>query len=357
MIGKKAHVPSNTATNVPKENNKKTLIGVKKQDTKMKKVPEKKKLQMDLSKILKSFDYDNGLVNIIKCKPNQIINPSTFRCINKDSKRGKELLEELESLHMPFNVKKGAVLLEHPTHSAYFGMIYLSYKYKNDCVVFGKTRQNVVILLNKAKNEKKDDGTGRIIVRPGFWEAFSKCKQNKRFVISPLSMGTVSEGKTNPIGHANYLIYDTHKNELERYEPHGKMSPYTTSKIDELIESAFVKQYPDIKYISPLSYCPNVGFQKIEGKDIKIPTDKEGFCAIWSLFYADLRLGNPSKTRDEVMVLGLALIKNKFDTLTRFITDYSDFLMSMRDKYLKELNEKKIKDLDEFFMNELKSFK
>ena len=62
----------------------------------------------------------------------------------------------------------------------------------------------------------------KLYVSENFIENFTKCLKNKKnkFIIIPLGI-ELRQG-----AHANYLIYDLQKKEIERFEPHGYRSPY-----------------------------------------------------------------------------------------------------------------------------------
>ena len=288
----------------------------------------------------------------IKCKPNQMINPETLRCISKNGKIAQDILNELNTLHMPFSIQKNSIITEHPgsSENIHFGMVYLAHKYKNDCVVFPTIHnQKITVKIDDSKTHSI------ISVPDGYWASFLKCNTgNKRFIISPLTLTRNIKGKN--IYHANYLIYDSLNNVLERFEPHGFNVNFQGRYIDTIVKQTFQHEIKDLTYIGNEQFCPYYGYQRMEFKEgNKLKTDPSGFCAAWSLFYADLRLGNPTKTRDEIILLGFQLIKNNFDTLKNFIRDYSDFFIQMRKKYQKGYMKGDFHNLDDFFISELKN--
>ena len=65
--------------------------------------------------------------------------------------------------------------------------------------------------------------------------------------------------------HANYIIYDIKKNEVERFEPNGSHNPYKLNYnpilLDNLLEKKFKDINPKIKYIRPEEYLPKIGFK------------------------------------------------------------------------------------------------
>lgn len=124
---------------------------------------------------------------------------------------------------------------------------------------------------------------------------FKKClKKNKRFVVMHLGLPR----------HANCLIYDKEKHELERFEPHGAvMYDEQEQHIDQQIEELFISGSDPIigghaRYFSPPDYCP-IGPQALPIE--KGDGDPGGFCHWWTVYYMDLRLSNPDTDRSTLL--------------------------------------------------------
>ena len=345
------------------KNNNIDMLSLKTIKTIINKILQKTQTHVDLTNVKQSLNFKLGN-NKIDCKSNEIVDPNSLKCINKNSTKAKQLVNELNMLHFPFTFKKGVdyhhILLEHPSNTT-FAAIYLAHKYTNDCVIINNNiYEKSYMHLDIDKNFK-----GTFTIPHYFWNFFFECKKTKRFIISPLAFSFVKYYDDNTMmkkkgRHANYIIYDTHLNEIERYEPHGFFRDDTISTLlDKTIKTEFEDKLPNVKYISPLDFCPRIGYQKIEchEENLKLTSDIGGFCSTWSTFYADLRLGNPNKSRDDILILGMALIKNQHGGFKTFVRDYAKFISSMRKKYIKGLAEKKHKTLDEFFFNELKAAK
>jgi len=154
--------------------------------------------------------------------------------------------------------------------------------------------------------------------------------------------------------HFNLLLFNYHRNEVERFEPHGGAtggrlgSKAGTKKVDGNMDK-FVKSYlnpaleklgqPKMKYLSLPQSCPKpvmgddkwYGLQslfakapkrqgtKIVGylkgmKAVKIDVkDPEGWCVAWGAFYLDQRLKNLKASSSEVK-------KKLFDALSSGIS-------------------------------------
>ena len=102
----------------------------------------------------------------------------------------------------------------------------------------------------------------------------------------------------NKLGHANGLIFNWISNfiEIERYEPHGSVSdltPFIDQYLKKLFTEDFQKLGYNIKYFSPLEYCPYFGAQTHSN-------DPVGYCVIFSAMYIWDRLTHPELTRNQV---------------------------------------------------------
>lgn len=107
--------------------------------------------------------------------------------------------------------------------------------------------------------------------------------------------------------HANILLVNKLDRSIEHFEPHLDISP--SLKIHELYDFlAGLAGSIGYSYIPPLYYCPNLGSDKpIEGwqsKEGLFQREKdqpEGYCVIWSIFYAYLRIVYPEIDPREII--------------------------------------------------------
>lgn len=138
--------------------------------------------------------------------------------------------------------------------------------------------------------------------------------------------------------HANYLIIDIELMEVERFEPHGSHSPVGLNYEPELLDM-FISSYLDesgfkFKYFKPKDYLPKIGFQTIEINELKSDYigDPNGFCALWCIWWVDMRLSNPNLHRTKlVKQLNKELINSKL-SYKKLIRDYSQYIIDIRDK-------------------------
>ena len=175
-------------------------------------------------------------------------------------------------------------------------------------------------------------GKPPLLIPPGFWTAVKDCLARvpkNGFLTMPLDF--VCAGPESM--HANLLIFDTATGELERFEPNGFLrgACFNPPGINKILQDAFNKNvYKGMvkRVLSPLHFCP-VGFQKIQafeqgergfykhggpgkqgGVDVEKPNEPGGWCAAWVIWYAELRLMNPNKTREQVISMAHNKLKS-----------------------------------------------
>jgi len=189
--------------------------------------------------------------------------------------------------------------------------------WKNQLLFFPSNKNNDLIrLINSIKYEKKN-----------------------RFLIIPV--GIEQNIRNNNFSHANYLIFDFELMEVERFEPHGSNHPvglnYNPHLLDQQLENKINSlQSINFKYIPPSKYLPKISFQIKEIGELKSDYigDPNGFCALWCIWWTDIRISNPNIPRDKlVKILFKELINEKY-SFKKLIRDYSYYIISLRDNYL-----------------------
>lgn len=138
--------------------------------------------------------------------------------------------------------------------------------------------------------------------------------------------------------HANYLLIDIELMEIERFEPHGSYPPsefnYEPELLDMFILNYFDESKLKFKYFKPKDYLPKIGFQTIEINELKSDYigDPNGFCALWCIWWTDMRLSNPNIPRTKlVKQLNKEFISSKL-SYKKLIRDYSQYIIDIRDK-------------------------
>lgn len=150
-----------------------------------------------------------------------------------------------------------------------------------------------------------------------------------RFVLIYLEIILEDYDSKKRFSHANILIFDRLNSTLERYEPYGfSQSLYDQITLDKTL-FAYANKNGFI-YISPYHYCPsNIAFQTVDEQygGQKHANDPFGFCAFWSIFYADLRLTYPNLSRNKLISF---ITKNYFSNMKRLIRNYAVFVLSSK---------------------------
>lgn len=175
----------------------------------------------------------------------------------------------------------------------------------------------------------------RLYLMEGFYEQIKKCLNSKtKFIIIPIGI-EMKEGN-----HAGYLIYDTKKNEVERFEPHGSTTPpglfYNPNLLDDILESRFKAINDSIKYVRPHEYIPKIGFQLFDSSEVKKKKigDPMGFCALWCIWYVDMRLTYRNIDRKKLVDILIRKIKSQNISFKNMVRNYGENIINIRDRIL-----------------------
>lgn len=183
-----------------------------------------------------------------------------------------------------------------------------------------------------------------------FDDNIKKCETIGGFIIIPLAI------ELHNGNHANYIIYDIDKKQVERFEPNGAENPhglnYNMLFLDNLLEKKFKTINENIVYVRPTDYLPKIGFQFLEIAEkhkYKKIGDPGGFCAAWTVWYVDMRLTNPEIPR-KILVQQIILKIKKFNySFKNIIRNYSKKITDVRDEIL---NHAQI-DINEWINNQV----
>jgi ankyrin repeat protein len=232
------------------------------------------------------------------------------------------------------------------------GLMFLLKKHPNACTTLGKNHSPSEELCNFYKsmglimNGRCEFINFEIVwidyklyMIDNFSELFNACIRSKaKFVIIPLGI----EMRTD--SHANYLIYDKHVKELERFEPHGGTTPigfnYNSKFLDDVLEDYFKSIDKDIHYIRPQEYIPKIGFQLMDSQEERRKRigDPGGFCALWSIWYVDQRLTYYTYDRKTLIEALFENINAQGISYRNMIRNYSKNIINERDKLLKTID-------------------
>jgi ankyrin repeat protein len=161
--------------------------------------------------------------------------------------------------------------------------------------------------------------------------------QNIEFILIPLGI------ELNIGSHANYIIIDKQKNEIERFEPNGSNAPYkfdyNPEMLDEILENKFLTLNKNIKYYPPKSYLPKIGFQRIIGSEKNdIIGDPGGFCGLWVILYVDIRLQYKNIDRNKIIKYMIDEIKFNNKSFKSIVRNYGIEITNIRDAIFNDVN-------------------
>ena len=150
---------------------------------------------------------------------------------------------------------------------------------------------------------------------------------NKRFLYITL---VIVNNKTNN-AHANGLLYDFQKKQLEGYEPHGYgvkleyaqlTGTYIKKKMKEYLEKTIGIEIK--KFIQPKSISPCDGFQMLQEYN-KLYSNKYenfnkkyeigGYCAVWTMYYVYIRVLFPDVKQKDLVGFIIQRYKHKMDRI------------------------------------------
>ena len=181
----------------------------------------------------------------------------------------------------------------------------------------------------------------KIVFPRNFDEKLKEYSNNKDIVIIPIGI-ELSNG-----AHSNILFCDFKNNIIERFEPNGSNPPlnfnYNSNLLDKILYNKFQKISPNIKYLKPSDFLPNIGFSIIENIDSPCRNigDPNGFCTVWCIWYCYQKLSDKenlnldSKQLAKYFIKVLKLQNKNFKTVIR---NFSKNISSLRDRFLKKYN-------------------
>lgn len=229
------------------------------------------------------------------------------------------------------------------------GLIYLLTKHENSCSTINKNitqdddlcnfyKKFGIIMSSRCEflNFEIIWAFNHLYVNYKFNENFNNCLNNtkKRFIIIPLGI-ELSQGS-----HANYLIYDKKYNEIERFEPNGADMPqyfnYNADEMDKSLKEIIGKITPNVTYFKPKDFLPKIGFQLLDSYEYKNKKigDPEGFCALWAIWYVDMRISYKDIDRKKLVDLLIQQIKLNNISFRNMIRNYAYDIIQIRDKIL-----------------------
>ena len=241
-------------------------------------------------------------------------------------------------------------------------ILALLQRHKKDCITF----KGEAVTLYWTKNNNM-----YFIVTKNFANSTS-FKEQKKVLLKEL-LECKKKGLLGVIQlflpeHANMLIYNPFKNIIEHFEPHGAYYKGVEEVFYSDLKNFWEKQtiIKGLEYTRPSLICPNLkGLQRFE-KDKKSNStddigelregikDPLGFCMVWSILYADLRLTYPRDEPNKLLKNVINKMKKKQQTIgnygRQFIRGYAKQIEPLHKEWI-SLYEK-LKKTDKRFKRE-----
>jgi len=124
--------------------------------------------------------------------------------------------------------------------------------------------------------------------------------------------------------HANVLIYTKATQELEIFEPNGadSLDTFSSEEMFSQLGAAMKKQFGHNQLLTPKDYCPAKMsvFQYVEGNEETL-WDNEGYCAVWVVWYSEIRMLNPTETTKRCIEIAMNKLLD-LGSLRAFIWNY-----------------------------------
>lgn len=147
--------------------------------------------------------------------------------------------------------------------------------------------------------------------------------------------------------HSNMLIINNKKNIIIRFEPYGSNYPFNFNYNPNLLDSELEKMisYTNDKYeyIPPKSYIRKLSFQAFENSekdDNSKIGDPGGFCAAWSLWFAENYILNYNQIDNLSDFLQDLILKIRVRNISfkNMIRTFAAKISKYRDKFLRKIN-------------------
>ena len=130
---------------------------------------------------------------------------------------------------------------------------------------------------------------------------------------------------------------------FQRFESNGSSFPYkfnyNPKLLDRLIKEKFSENFKDLIYYKPFDYLPKIGFQLLETYDhykTKKIGDPGGFCAVWSIWYAYMRVKYDILDNRKLVIKLIQKIKKENIAFKSIVRNFAKKIIDIRDEILME---------------------
>jgi hypothetical protein len=266
-----------------------------------------------------------------KCKQGQEFNNLMQKCVKEGTLTDVDVLLE-DVMKVNLSKQKEFVSLDKDAKLIIGAMNFILRKYPYARFIAptsSKKLKKLDVKISWAYIPSKS--TFRLKIPDGFWDTWARGMEDASIRFLIVFIGLVSKGEP-PGHHANVLIYDKSTDEMERFDGLGRdlHEYYNIDEFDKLISKEFADRAKslynrDMKYFSPMDYCPKMPI--FQSKEIdEIPgKDLHGNCAVWRMWYVNLRLANPDINRKDLVIMAHNKLMQT-GSLYRFIKSYQVYL-------------------------------
>lgn len=273
------------------------------------------------------------------CKTIKVRNPQ-FRCVTPsssstvtDTELNKDIVNNLNFINDYISEGKEYkdVGVEYGASPIFFYLmaIYFSERYNTECIM--------PIYKSTSSVSKKNS---RISI-------LTKCiltKNPKVLVLPMMVFPNNKPGKVNTSSHANMLFFFPRERYVVRFEPHGGVTynakvessaSHSIKYIMTLLNSKMrIAGEKPFRYYKADNICPrNVGGFQAIGENAVGGKKENGFCVMWTWFFASCVIENPNVPINDVFKGAHNIMKNDPDT---FIAAIRGYLLAM-DRELRKI--------------------
>lgn len=173
---------------------------------------------------------------------------------------------------------------------------------------------------------------GKLIPPTNFSAELKSSK--KRFVVIFL---TIME---KDLLTANFILYDKHQHTCERFVPFG--STQITKSLSHKIDALLIEYFEKKKVFLYVYYQPYIGCPINTRMLKKLGMNKGILCAVWGLWFINLRLKKPHIWRERLINTANELVIKQPAEFNGFIKDYLEFLLKSEIKASAEFRKKDV---------------
>ena len=222
----------------------------------------------------------------------------------------------------------------------YFMYAFLIQKYANSCLLerieIEGYDEPLVYFTNRAAFDQPDN----LFHHANLLDRLKGCvRRGTKLILIPF---TIVQGDGS--SHANLLVCRPAVSAVERFEPYGtpEKADKTEQKLDAKIADRLKLFFTDVFGGHPVTYrsheeiCPFLGPQGVE-EQIKIRTHEGiGYCIMWTTFFMEVILLNPTMDSKEVIEKAMAYGKNEPQYFRNLIRGYTKAIAEQMRNFLEK---------------------